>query len=197
MLENENIIYFSPIDFKINKQREQQEAERLIRNNKVLFIEEPFSPIFFIFNKNKRNKKNLKKIISWRRGVNKYSDYGNLYLYTPRPSWFPFDRIPLINKLYYKLFIRDLKKIQDKLNFKNPLLWITQPSTFPVIGHFGESCVIIDWCNTWEELVAPILLKGWWWRGLRKINLSWTSPGDDGITGVLGSETEPARFNIH
>jgi len=172
-MKNENIIYFAFMDYDVNKQREQQEVERFSKKNRILFIEKPFSLFFFFLNKNKRNKKNLKKITSWKQGAKRCSNSHNLYFYTPRPSWYPLTRVPLINKLYYKLFINDLKKIQYDLKFEKPLLWITQPPTFPVINHFHEKCVIADWCNTWEEWFAPILLKGWWWKGLRKINLQW------------------------
>lgn len=167
-MKHENIICFAFMDYEINKQREQQEMERLSNGNRILFIESPYTSHFFSRRRQsiESNKKNL-----YKEGLRQHPQNKNLYLYTPIPSWFPFDKIPFINWLYYKVFLFYLNRELRKNNFVKPILWITQPRTSTVIGKLNEKLIVADWCNTWEEHWAGIILKSNLWKPIRYINV--------------------------
>ncbi len=175
-MEGEYIIYFAFMDFEVNIQREQQECKRLAKTRPVIFVECPFS-WFVSLQRNDWRSDLQSKRRRRKEGISKSQELLNLYLYTPPASWFPFTRIPLVNKLYYSYFLYDLRRrLKRYPQFGQPgqpILWITQPATCPVIGRLNEELVVADWCNTWEEWFAPFIFRRCFWKPLRKLNLFW------------------------
>lgn len=143
-------------DYYRNKQRPQQIAERLAKDNYVVFMEAPSTPLLFWLS---NNYKQLERKANYTKGLRQHQTITKLYLYTPPPTWFPLTRLPWINKLYYKFLLKHLEQQLTKHGLQPSLLWLNQAAAFPLASKYSRLPVIVDWTRPWEELALNYINK--------------------------------------
>ncbi|ACB85945.1 glycosyltransferase [Natranaerobius thermophilus] len=136
MIKNKDIIYFSAVDWDYVFARPQQTVMRLAQNNRVIYVEPPYSLLAPL--------KKPRAIKKWFSGLRKHPEKDNLYLYAPKPT-LPFQgKIKGINPINQKSMGRKLKKVTKKLNFSDPMIFTTLPNTVDLLKYFPDSQVIYD-----------------------------------------------------
>ncbi|OWZ84965.1 glycosyltransferase [Natranaerobius trueperi] len=137
MIKNKDIIYFSAVDWDYVFARPQQTVSRLSKNNRVLYVEPPYSILAPL--------KKPKAIKKWFSGLRKHQELENLSLYSPKPT-LPFQsKVKGINPINQRSLGKKLRKIATKkLGFKDPIILTTLPNTVDLIKFFPTSQVIYD-----------------------------------------------------
>jgi len=136
MMENQDIICISSVDWEPLWTRKQQVMSRLPVSNRILYVEPPIS----FLSRFKDPAVAFKKDIAGK--VRKERE--NIWLLSP-PVVLPFgSRYPGINPINQRLIAKSIKKAADELGFKKPLLWTYLHTSADLVGHLGERLVIYD-----------------------------------------------------
>ena len=142
MLKNENIICISTMDWDFLWTRKQRFMDMLSKrgNNRIIYVNQPFftegqTPLALIKSWFSRLKEGM------RGRIERVSE--NLYVLHPTIT-IPLGRFKIIHFLNQVILKRTIKKAQQELNFKSPILWIYTPLSVGRIGSFSEKCIIYD-----------------------------------------------------
>src|SRR3989338_4197656 len=143
MLENENIICISSIDWDFIWQGHQEIMSTLVKNgNRVLFIENTGvrAPRF-------RDMPRIKsRIKNWFRGINGIREQAqNLYIFSPLVLPFPYLRLAKwINR---HLTLSVLEKWTKVMHFTDPVVWtfLPTPLSLGIIDNLSAR-IIIYYC---------------------------------------------------
>ena len=125
MIQDQNIICISDVDWDSHLVAEQQIMSRLARTNRILYLEQ--KPTFLSFS---HEHTFTEKIRRWLHGVRKESE--NLFVASP-PILIPFKYykyISLINGYFYRRWIVKLVK---ELQFADPIIITFEPDSAPII----------------------------------------------------------------
>ncbi|MGE5417797.1 MAG: glycosyltransferase [Acidobacteriota bacterium] len=137
MLENQDIICISSVDWEPLWTRKQQVMSRLPRSNRILYVEPPIS-ILSPF----KDPACWQKWRSWREGIRRISE--NIFLLSP-PVVLPFgnkhQEINLINQIP---IAHSVRKAASQLGMKNPILWTYLHNSADLVGRLGEKLVVYD-----------------------------------------------------
>jgi glycosyltransferase involved in cell wall biosynthesis len=137
IIENQEIICLSTVDWDPIWTRKQQVMSRLPVSNRILYVEPPISLLSPF-----KDPACWKKWRLWREGLRQWSE--NIYLYSPpviAPLGNIYQQVNRVNQAWLAPFIRRAAK---KLNFRKPLLWTYLPNSADLIGKLGEKLVIYD-----------------------------------------------------
>ncbi|MDD5748230.1 MAG: glycosyltransferase [Actinomycetota bacterium] len=135
-----DIIYFATTDWRRIYQRPQHLARGLSRENRVLYINPPYSFIDIIVSALRMSDK--KPEFRLRKSLVHIND--NLWVLTP-PILFPFSHASnSINRLNYGVIKRLVIKTTKELGFREPVLWTSFPTHNIVVGDFSEVLVVYD-----------------------------------------------------
>ncbi len=128
--------------------RRHHVAWNLARDNRVLFVEPPFTVMSPLSAKIKwRHILNLGRLKYRGRNLYSYSPWKLLPLSLPGSYRFDYDSI---NR---KIIFSDLKKIVEHLEFKAPVLWVYfSPNQYDYYGLFGEKIVVADWYDKFTAI---------------------------------------------
>ncbi len=137
LLENQDIICISSVDWEPIWTRKQQVMSRLPTSNRILYVEPPISLLSPF-----KDPSCWKKWKTWSEGLRKWRE--NIYLYSP-PVILPFGSVyRTINWLNQSWLLPFLRAAVRKLNFQDPILWTYLPNTADLVGKLGEKLVIYD-----------------------------------------------------
>ncbi len=149
MIENQNIICFSSVDWISYPTSKIYLMRLLSKRNRVLYVET-------IGSKTPNLSKShlfriIKRICRWLRGPVKPSNISkdeNITICSPII-------IPVFNSRWIlkinSLILRwSLKRIIRKLRFQNPVLWFYLPTAAELIGHLGEKFSLYHCVDQWS-----------------------------------------------
>lgn len=118
---NQDIVILSNIAWSFSWQRHQQLAVRFARENRVLFVEPPVSPLLF-FHDRKLFHAALRKKIGGSTRINQ-----NLHLFSPPPA-LPGGRISLaVQRINQRILSGAVNRTATRLGFSSPLAWNFSP----------------------------------------------------------------------
>lgn len=143
MLENENIICVSWLEWDSIPLVMHQMMRRLSKSNRVLFVDPPVAlsnlcidpPLW---------KRHLSKTKQWWDGPRQIS--GNLFVYYPPPLLLQYGHLAMNDKLNRVSTSRAIKAVARRLKFIRPVLWLYHPYAIGADGQFGEKVTVYD-CN--------------------------------------------------
>ncbi|MFN3551186.1 MAG: glycosyltransferase [Endomicrobiia bacterium] len=137
MIKNYNIICFGFADWD-NPYRTNQHhiMQRLSQNNRVVFVESLGlrQPVF----QKKDIKRIFKRLIKGIKGLKKINE--NLYIYSPLVL--PLHKFSFVRKINNLILKSNLKKIQKKLNFTEPIIWSYIPNIIDFKNFFNEKLIV-------------------------------------------------------
>lgn len=137
MIENQDIICISSVDWEPLWTRKQQVMSRLPHSNRILYVEPPISFLSPFKDPGVAFKKDLA-----RAGVRQHGD--NLWLLSP-PVILPFgSRYHGINPINQRIIARSVRQAIAHLGFKNPILWTYLHTSADLVGKLGEKLVVYD-----------------------------------------------------
>jgi len=137
IIENQEIICLSTVDWDPIWTRKQQVMSRLPASNRILYVEPPISLLSPF-----KDPACWKKWRLWREGLRQWSE--NIYLYSP-PVIAPFGNIyRQVNRVNQGWLAPFIRRAAKKLNFRQPLLWTYLPNSADLIGKLEEKLVIYD-----------------------------------------------------
>lgn len=137
IMENQDIICLSTVDWDPIWTRKQQVMSRLPVSNRILYVEPPISLLSPF-----KDPACWKKWRLWREGLRQWSE--NIYLYSP-PVIAPFGNVyQQLNRLNQAWLAPFIRRAAHLLNFRQPLLWTYLPNSADIIGRLGEKLVIYD-----------------------------------------------------
>ncbi len=132
MLEGEDIVIICQGEWNLERGGEMSSMfPLLLEKNRILYVDFPTSSQIFY---------KIPKLLSdrlrlWKAGLTKK---GNFYNYAPFPPLPLGSRYSLINHSNSFLLIPFLKKAMRQLGFNNPILWLRNFNSAPLIGRFGD-----------------------------------------------------------
>lgn len=129
--------------------RRHHVAWNLAKDNRVLFVEPPLTLLqpFTDIDLSWRHLLNLGKLKHQGRNLFSYSSWRKY------PLSLPFSRRFDYEKMNREDVCRGIKKAAEKLDFKDPILWVYyHPYHYDYYGLFGEKLVVTDW---YDMFVAP------------------------------------------
>ncbi|MCK5578566.1 MAG: glycosyltransferase [Planctomycetes bacterium] len=147
MLENENIIVFSSVDWGHVPTSKKFISSILSRTNKVLYVETlgSRSPGLKMIHFHRI----FKRLLNWLRGVKKVplAEGGTIFVYSPvaLPGWIPF--AGLINSW---LIRRKLKKLAGQLGLIHPILWFYLPLPLNLVEPLDPKMIIYHCVDEWS-----------------------------------------------
>jgi glycosyltransferase involved in cell wall biosynthesis len=110
----------------------QHLLSRISRENPVLYVTDPFHVRDAV--------KGLWSTDRMSTGLSRVTD--TLYTYVP-PRWLPYNyRLPWLNRTTSKLRIKQIREALDKLEMRQPVMYMWHPSFADMLGQFDESLVV-------------------------------------------------------
>jgi len=131
MFNKSDIICFSTSDWDKPWGSKQQLMMRMSATNRILYVEYQASILHllslpFLF----------KRIRKWRNNLNKVNK--NIFVFTPYPC-LPFGYyFRIMNKINQALLLRSLRKVCQKINFSNYLVWVYPPCAVDLVGKLNQ-----------------------------------------------------------
>ena len=188
MIKGKDILCISTSDWDKPWGSKQQLMSRLSASNRVLFVEyqASFAHLFFPFflrRTIKRSKNPIRKINN------------KLFIYTPYPG-LPFGYYSrTINRINQYMLLWSLKRILNKLNFTDIVLWIYPPSGVELLGKLGEKTIlyhcIADFPNEKKSFLRNRTISSMEKELLHKANIVLV------LTESLYSKYKDINPNIH
>lgn len=149
VLEHENIVCISSVDWEPLWTRKQQVMSRLPRSNKILYVEPPITLISPF-----KDREMWKKWFLWWQGIRKLRD--NLFLWSPPPI-LPFgNRYRFINRLNQWWLALFLRRVIKKLDMKNNILWTYMPNTADMLDLVEHKQLVYDCVDEHSEYTGLI-----------------------------------------
>jgi len=149
VLEREDIICISSVDWDPIWTRKQQVMSRLPRSNRILYVEPPITLLSPF-----KDPDMWKKWGMWILGLRILRE--NFYLYSP-PVILPFGNkyriINRINQWWINLF---LKRAVKKLGFQKPVLWTYMPNTADQLDGIDYKLLVYDCVDEHSEYTGLI-----------------------------------------
>ena len=147
MLEGENIICFSSVDWGHVPTSKKHIMTILARRNRVLYVETMSSRMPSL--KRIHLKRAAERIINWIRGIKEVSKSpsGELFVYSPIiffPYWRPMKKV---NQL---IFTSVFRRLVRTLRLENPILWFYIPLPINFFGRLGEKAIIYHCVDEWS-----------------------------------------------
>ncbi|MFZ2198131.1 MAG: glycosyltransferase [Thermodesulfovibrionales bacterium] len=142
MIEGENIICISFLNWDRLPLVMHQMMTRIAKRNRVLFVDPPVALTTPLFHPKKSSGFVSKKIAYWIKGVKKVNE--NLYVYYPLPLFLQFGHFAL-NDTFNQWYLGSaVNFIARKLRFDSPILWLYEPFALNPNGQLGEKLVCFD-----------------------------------------------------
>jgi len=162
-MRGETIVYLSPCMWNSMWRHSQQIMSRLAQDNKVLFMEPGRNPDRPAGSEFRRNLHNL-----WSLRVQSVHD--NL-LVIPTPSSLPLAREvlpawllkilgPVVMRINAQVLLWYLRRALRSLGVRNPILWLSSPDYYPMIGKLGEKVSVYFVYDEFAEFVHNRRIKG-------------------------------------
>lgn len=149
LLEQENIVCISSIDWDPIWTRKQQVMSRLPKSNKILYVEPPITLISPFKDPSLWGKWRL-----WRQGIRKLQE--NLYLWSP-PVILPFgNKHRLINRLNQWWLALFLRRIMKNLDMENNILWTYMPNSADITDLLEHKLLVYDCVDEHSEYTGLI-----------------------------------------
>lgn len=149
LLEHENIVCISSVDWEPLWTRKQQVMSRLPKSNKILYVEPPITLISPF-----KDSAMWKKWAVWRQGIRQLHE--NLFLWSP-PAILPFgNKYRLINRINQWWLALFLRRIIKKLDMKNNILWTYMPNTADLVDQVEHKQLIYDCVDEHSEYTGLI-----------------------------------------
>jgi len=137
MIEQQDIICISSVDWEPLWTRKQQVMSRLPHSNRILYVEPPISFLSPYKDPGVAFKKDLARV-----GVRQHGD--NLWLLSP-PVILPFgSRYYGINSINQRIIAHSVRQAIAELGFKDPILWTYLHTSADLVGKLGEKLVVYD-----------------------------------------------------
>lgn len=148
MIENQNIICFSSVDWTSYKTSKIYLMKILSKRNRVLYVETIGSktPGFY--------KSHLYRITRrlwrWLKGPTTPADVASnedILIYSP--LIIPIHNSRFVRKINFFILRWTFKRLIKKLNFKEPILWFYLPTAADLIGQLGEKFRLYHCVDNW------------------------------------------------
>ncbi len=117
--------------------------KRLSAKNRVLFVDPPVAYSNLLITP-KLYKSHFRKTSLWMKGIRRLSDV--FCVYYPPPLMLQYGHFDIIDSINQSLTANSIKKVANKIGFKNPILWIYHPYAISPDGQFNEQCSVYS-CN--------------------------------------------------
>ena len=168
-MKNKDIIFFEFESwFDLTIQRPQQIASRLAKENRVIYIEGPGTLLQWLLGS--KNKKHFGRFFS--NIFFEHDKTKNLFIYRPPLRWYPFERIPLIAKIYFHLcIIPFLRKKIAILEMKKPVLWLSEPMGIILTNNIPHSGIVTDWAFSWLDRAVMKIKKNIFFKPIFFLNV--------------------------
>jgi len=149
LLEQENIVCISSVDWDPIWTRKQQVMSRLPQSNKILYVEPPVTLISPF-----KDPATWKKWSVWRQGVRKLRD--NIFLWSP-PVILPFgNKYRLVNRINQWWLAIFLRRVIKKLGMKNNILWTYMPNSSDITDLVEHKYLVYDCVDEHSEYTGLI-----------------------------------------
>lgn len=149
MLEKQQIICISSVDWEPLFTRKQQVMSRLPNSNTILYVEPPITLISPL-----KDKAMWFKWKMWCRGLRRLNE--NIWLWSP-PVTLPFGNkyrwINRFNQWWQGVF---LNKAVRKLGFHKPIVWTYMPNSADIVELLEHSLLIYDCVDEHSEYTGLI-----------------------------------------
>lgn len=148
MIENQNIICFSSVDWTSYKTSKIYLMKIMSKRNRVLYVET-------IGSKAPRLCKShfyriIRRLSRWLEGPMRPSDAApedNILVYSPLVI--PIYNSRFIRKINFYLLRWTFRRLIKKLNFKEPILWFYLPTAADLIGQLSEKYCLYHCVDDW------------------------------------------------
>ncbi len=138
MITGRDIIVLSNIAWSFSWQRHQQLAVRFARENRVLFVDPPFSPLLLFHNRGLFRAALGKKFGATTR-ISR-----NLDLFFPPPA-LPGGRVSLVvQRLNQAVLAAAVRRAAGRLSFSSPLVWNFSPYYSGTSFSLGQKATVYD-----------------------------------------------------
>lgn len=148
MIENQNIICFSSVDWSSYKTSKIYLMEIISKRNRVLYVETigskapqlSKSHLFRI----------VRRIFRWLKGPTRPADIesdSNILIYSPLVI--PIHNSKFIRKINFYILRWIFRGLINRLNFKEPILWFYLPTAADLIGQLGEKFCLYHCVDDW------------------------------------------------
>lgn len=148
MIENQNIICFSSVDWTSYKTSKIYLMNIMSKRNRVLYVETIGS------NAPRLCKSHFYRIIRrlsrWIKGPVRPADAApedNILIYSPLVI--PIYNSRFVRKLNFCILRLTFRRLIKKLNFKEPILWFYLPTAADLIGRLGEKFCLYHCVDDW------------------------------------------------
>ncbi|MHB9148994.1 MAG: glycosyltransferase [Thermoleophilia bacterium] len=157
MLRGHDIICVSSLDWDAHWTSKQQIMHRLARTNRVLYVEEPVTMLapFKVRERWSRWKAVAPRV---RRVA------ADLWVLTP-PPLLPFGNVrPAVNALNQRILAAYIRRAQQDLGFRSPILWTYLPTSVDLIDHLEVAAVVyhcVDEHSAFPGFVSPEVVRAY------------------------------------
>lgn len=148
MLENQNIICFSSVDWTSYKTSKIYIMELISKRNRVLYVETIGSRTPGLC------KSHFYRIIirisRWLKGLSRPQGAAadcNILIYSP--IIIPIYNSRFIRKINFYILRWRLRRLIERLNFKEPILWFYLPTAADLMGQLGEKFCLYHCVDNW------------------------------------------------
>ncbi len=152
MIEGRDIVCMSFVAWDEHWATPQQLMSRIAKHNRVLFVEQPISPMSLITGIRRRSNV-WRQLRRWRSGVRRADD--SLYLGAPPPI-LPFRSSKIVNRINGVILRRWLRAQTNKLGMHNPIFWNFQPA-MPGLASAVDPSLVLFHCV--DDFAA---VPHWW-----------------------------------
>ena len=158
MIEGQSIVCFSSSDWWAHTPQDKTHIMRVLaRKNRILYINSIGMMIPSVRKRGFLARLN-RKVASFFRGLR--MPYRNLYIYTP--AALPLYGKPVIEKLNSFFVYLQVQVVLIRLGMRNPLVWTSIPSSYPIIRRIRRSGLIYlysDKYDSYREVTAQLRIR--------------------------------------
>ncbi|KPK38562.1 MAG: hypothetical protein AMJ78_09800 [Omnitrophica WOR_2 bacterium SM23_29] len=148
MIENQNIICFSSVDWTSYKTSKIYLMRIMSLKNRVLYVETLGSKTPVISKSHLY--RIMRRVFRWLKGPTRPSDVpteSDILIYSP--IIIPLHNSKIIRKLNFYILRWTFRRLIKKLNFKKPILWFYLPTAADLIGQLGEKFCLYHCVDDW------------------------------------------------
>lgn len=153
MIKGRDIVCISFVTWDDHWGTPQQQMSRLAKHNRILFVDQPISPLSF-FTGIRRRAAVMEQFKRWRRGYREVAK--NVYAAAPPPI-LPLRYNKLVNAINAFILRRWLARQAKRLGFRDVVYWNFQPS-FPGLGRAVDPALSVYHC------VDDFASVPYWWH---------------------------------
>ncbi len=148
MIENQNIICFSSVDWTSYQTSKIYLMKIMSRRNRVLYVETLGSKTPGLYKSHLYRM--ARRIFRWLKGPTRPSDAGpvnDILIYSP--LIIPIHNSRFIRKMNFYILRWTFRRLIKRLNFRNPILWFYLPTAADLIGQLGEAFSLYHCVDDW------------------------------------------------